>query len=431
MMLPGLLIVLAAATVYLGSVGAAFAMLMRLSLRLLAERGSRPSRLGVYLDDPVQLFLPVRAMLGAMHIAVTLLFATVFWLNGFAALIWIVLCTLAFILLFEHLLPYLIVRRNPEAVLNALLPSFDLAAGLVWPIVTPFRVLLASRRERPATAPAAVSEEAQSEATAAYLDAGEQEGLIERDERQLLQSIVDFGDTLVHEVMTPRPDIVAIRADATLAELRAFFREQEYSRIPVYADSLDNIVGFVFIKDLMRLPETEPPDRRVSTLARPAYVVPETKRVSDLLREFQRQQWQIAIVVDEYGGTAGLVTLEDLLEEIVGEIRDEYDVEAEPIVDEGQGRFVVSGKAGVEALAARLGVDIEADGFETVGGYVMARLGRVPAPGEVHAIDDLTVEILDAERRRVHRVRVSKPPRDGSAAAIAGAPGTHDEGREP
>ena len=301
----------------------------------------------------------------------------------------------------------------------------------MWPIVTPFRALLASRRERPAPAPAAVSEEDQPEATAAYLDAGEQEGLIERDERQLLQSIVDFGDTLVHEVMTPRPDIVAIRADATLAELRAFFREQEYSRIPVYADSLDNIVGFVFIKDLMRLPETEPPDRRVSTLARPAYVVPETKRVSDLLREFQRQQWQIAIVVDEYGGTAGLVTLEDLLEEIVGEIRDEYDVEAEPIVDEGQGRFVVSGKAGVEALAARLGVDIEADGFETVGGYVMARLGRVPAPGEVHAIDDLTVEILDAERRRVHRVRVSKPPRDGSAAAIAGAPGAHDEGREP
>jgi len=243
--------------------------------------------------------------------------------------------------------------------------------------------------------------------------------------------VVDFGDTLVHEVMTPRPDIVAIRADATLAELRTFFREQEYSRIPVYVDSLDNIAGFVFIKDLMRLPETEPPDRRVSTLARPAYVVPETKRVSDLLREFQRQQWQIAIVVDEYGGTAGLVTLEDLLEEIVGEIRDEYDVEAEPIVDEGQGRFVVSGKAGVEALAARLGVDIEADGFETVGGYVLARLGRVPAPGEVHAIDDLTVEILDAERRRVHRVRVSKPPRDGSAAAIAGAPGAHDEGRDP
>jgi CBS domain containing-hemolysin-like protein len=179
----------------------------------------------------------------------------------------------------------------------------------------------------------------------------------------------------------------------------------------------------------MRLPETEPPDRPVSTLVRPAYVVPETKRVSVLVREFQRQQWQIAIVVDEYGGTAGLVTLEDLLEEIVGEIRDEYDVEADPFVDEGQGRFVVSGKADIEALGERLGVDIRPEGFETVGGYIMARLGRVPAAGDVHTIDDLVVEILDAERRRVHRVRVSKRPRSGDAAQVAGKAGAQDEGR--
>jgi CBS domain containing-hemolysin-like protein len=430
-MLAGLLIPLAAVTVYLGSVGAAFATLMRLSLRLLAERGSRSSRLGAYLDDPIQLFLPVRAMLGAVHVAVALLFATVFWLDSAWALARIVLCSFGFILIFEHLLPYLIVRRNPEGVLDALLPSFDAVARLVWPVVVPFRALLAARRDRPAPAQPPVSDEDQQEATAAYLEAGEQEGLIERDERQLLQSIVDFGDTLVHEVMTPRPDIVAIRADATLLELRAFFREQEYSRIPVYADSLDSILGFVFIKDLMRLPETEPPTRPVSTLVRPAYVVPETKRVSDLLREFQRQQWQIAIVVDEYGGTAGLVTLEDLLEEIVGEIRDEYDVETEPFVDEGQGRYVVSGKAGIEALGERLGVEIEAEGFETVGGYVMARLGRVPAAGESHAIDDLIVEVLDAERRRVHRVRVSKRVRGEGPPPAPARAGAEGEGRRP
>jgi len=427
--LAGLLAVLAAAATYLGSVGAAFAVLMRLSLRLLAERGSRSSRLGAYLDDPVQLFLPVRAMLGAIHVAVAVLLVSVFGLDNAAALLWIGLSAAAFILLFEHLLPYLIVRRNPEAVLDALLPSFDVMARLVWPAAMPFRALLAMRRERPAAAQPAVSDEDQLEATTAYLDAGEQEGLIERDERQLLQSIVDFGDTLVHEVMTPRPDIVAIRADATLAELRAFFRDQEYSRIPVYVDSLDNIAGFVFIKDLMRLAETEPPDRRVSTLVRPAYVVPETKRVSDLLREFQRQQWQIAIVVDEYGGTAGLVTLEDLLEEIVGEIRDEYDVETEPFVDEGQGRFVVSGKADIETLSERLGVEIDGEGFETVGGYVMARLGRVPAAGEVHTIDDLLVEILDAERRRVHRVRVAKRPRSGEPAPAPAKAGGQNDGR--
>jgi CBS domain containing-hemolysin-like protein len=427
--LAGLLAVLAAVATYLGSVAAAFAMLMRLSLRLLAERGSRSSRLGAYLDDPLQLFLPVRAMLGAIHVAVAVLLTSVFGLDDAAALFGIGLSAAAFILLFEHLLPYLVIRRNPEAVLDALLPSFDVIARLASPVVMPFRALLAARRERPAPAQPAVSDEEQLEATTAYLDAGEQEGLIERDERQLLQSIVDFGDTLVHEVMTPRPDIVAIRADATLADLRTFFRDQEYSRIPVYVDSLDNILGFVFIKDLMRLPETEPPDRPVSTLVRPAYVVPETKRVSDLLREFQRQQWQIAIVVDEYGGTAGLVTLEDLLEEIVGEIRDEYDVETEPFVDEGQGRFVVSGKADIEALGERLGVAIEAEGFETVGGYVMARLGRVPAAGEVHPIDELLVEILDAERRRVHRVRVSKRTRDGEPAPVSGRPGARDEGR--
>jgi CBS domain containing-hemolysin-like protein len=362
-------------------------------------------------------------------VAVAVLLVSVFGLDNAAALLWIGLAAAAFILVFEHLLPYLIVRRNPEAVLDALLPSFDTAARLVSPIATPLRALLAARREQPATTQPPVSDEDQLEATTAYLDAGEQEGLIERDERQLLQSIVDFGDTLVHEVMTPRPDIVAIRSDATLAELRTFFREQEYSRMPVYVESLDNIAGFVFIKDLMRLPATEPPDRQVLTLVRPAYVVPETKRVSELLREFQRQQWQIAIVVDEYGGTAGLVTLEDLLEEIVGEIRDEYDVEAEPFVDEGQGRFLVSGKADIETLGERLGVAIEGEGFETVGGYVMARLGRVPAAGEVHAIDDLLVEILDAERRRVHRVRVWKRSRNSDAVPAPGKTGGLDEGR--
>ncbi len=191
----------------------------------------------------------------------------------------------------------------------------------------------------------------------------------------------------------------------------------------MYVDSLDNIAGFVFIKDLIRLPAGEPPDRPVSTLVRPAYVVPETKRVSELLREFQRQQWQIAIVVDEYGGTAGLVSLEDLLEEIVGEIRDEYDVETEPVVDDGHGRFVVSGKAGIEAVSERLGVEIEREGFETFGGYLLARLGRVPSTGEVLNVDDLVVEVLDAERRRVHRLRVSRRAHDASPAA---AP---DEGR--
>jgi CBS domain containing-hemolysin-like protein len=163
----------------------------------------------------------------------------------------------------------------------------------------------------------------------------------------------------------------------------------------------------VFIKDLVLLGIAED-NRSIAPLVRPAVVVPETKRVPELLKQFQRQQTQCAIVVDEYGGTAGLVTIEDLLEEIVGEIRDEYDVETEPIVDEGGGRYVFSGKVSVGEVVQRLGVPIEREGFETVGGFLMSHLGRVPAVGERFEIDGLAVEVLDAERRRINRVRMMK-----------------------
>jgi CBS domain containing-hemolysin-like protein len=207
--------------------------------------------------------------------------------------------------------------------------------------------------------------------------------------------------------MTPRPDIVAIRDTATIGELRALFREQEYSRFPVFKDSLDNIAGFVFVKDLVLLDVTDDA-RPLTSLLRPAMVVPETKRVPELLKMFQRQQAQCAIVVDEYGGTAGLVTAEDLLEEIVGEIRDEYDVESEPIVDEGNGRFVFSGKVDIDEVVERLRVPIEREGFETVGGFLLANLGRVPSMGERFDIDGLSVEVIDAERRRINKVRISR-----------------------
>jgi CBS domain containing-hemolysin-like protein len=414
------LAVLALAGFYLGVIAAAFAMLMRLSRRLVAERSGRSSRLGVYLDDPVQLFLPVRALLGAVHVLLAASLAAAVGLQTPDRIAFVLLGAGAVILVFEHVLPYLVVRRDPERALDALLPSFDVVVRILTPVLAPVRFLLSRRSDASAPPEDVASPEEQQDATSAYLKAGEEEGLIEGDERKLLQSIVDFGDTLVREVMTPRPDIVAIRASATLEELRAFFHEQEYSRIPVYTDSLDNIVGFVFIKDLMRLPAGQSAGTPVSTLVRPAHVVPETKRVSDLLREFQRKQLQIAIVVDEYGGTAGLVTLEDLLEEIVGEIRDEYDVETEAVVVEPGGSFLVTGKADVHTVAERLGLEIEPAGFETFAGYVLSRIGRVPAKGEHVDVDGIHVEVIDAERRRVHRLRVRMPGRGADGAAAAG-----------
>jgi CBS domain containing-hemolysin-like protein len=241
--------------------------------------------------------------------------------------------------------------------------------------------------------------------------AGDGGGTAGQDERKLLKSIVDFGDTLVREVMTPRPDIVAIPADKTLDDLRALFREQEYSRIPVFRDSLDNILGFVYVKDLILLGDSLQGDAPITNHVRPAHFVPETKLVSELLREFQHHRIQSAIVVDEYGGTAGLVTLEDLVEEIFGEIRDEYDVEAEPVVEEGNDSFVFSGAADVDEIADRLHVPIEREGFETVGGFLLSHLGHVPAIGETFDIEGLHVEVIDAERRRVRKVRITRASR--------------------
>jgi CBS domain containing-hemolysin-like protein len=406
-MIPLAIFLLACIAVYLGVIEAAFSALMRLSLRLVAERSDRPGELGAYLDDPILLFIPVRLLLGIVTAAATALLAREIGVAGAHTLTLVVLGMIGFVVVCELLLPLLIVGRDPERALEILLPTFAPVARAMGPMTRWIARSVSAARRAPVQA-AAVPEaavEAAKEAARAYMGGGEDERLIAGEERRLLQSIVDFGDALVREVMTPRPDIVAISEQATIRDLRVLFREQEYSRFPVYKESLDNIAGFVFIKDLVALGAADD-ERPITSLIRPAVVVPETKRVAELLKQFQRQQTQCAIVVDEYGGTAGLVTIEDLLEEIVGEIRDEYDVETEPVVDEGQGCFVFSGKVDVDEVVQRLNVHIEREGFETVGGYLLSHLGRVPAVGESFDIDGLRIEVLDAERRRINKVRI-------------------------
>jgi putative hemolysin len=404
-MSPLALFLLACALVYLGTVESAFSAMMRLSLRLVAERSGRGEWLGRCLDDPLLLFVPVRMAIGVVTVGIAVLLSGLIGVDGARQVLGLAGAAIGLVIACGHLIPLFIVRDDPERVLDMLLPAFVPVARVLRPLTALLVRLGAPRRDRPGQASPEADEE-HGEAAQAYIEAGAQEGLIEGDDRRLIQSIVEFGDTRVREVMTPRPDIVAIRAEATLGELRRLLREQAYSRVPVYKESLDNILGVVFVKDLVHL--TDADERAVTAIMRSAYVVPETKPVSDLLREFQRRRVQIAIVVDEYGGTAGLVTLEDLLEEIVGEIRDEYDEESEPIVDLGEGAFAFSGKVDIDDLADRLGVEIAREGFETVGGYLLARLGRVPAVGETLDVDGLRVEVLEAERRRVTKVRVRR-----------------------
>lgn len=412
-MTPLALFLLACATVFLGTVQTAFSALMRLSLRLMAERGGRSDHLGQYLDDPLTLFIPVRVLISLCTVLVAVLIARTSDIESVRSVATFVVSLAVFVAACEHLVPMAIVGGDPEAVLDVLLPVLHPVVQLLRPLTIAV-VEVVGRRQREVVAgtpgAAALTE-------VPVPDGAQAEGTISEEEgRELLQSIVDFTETVVREAMTPRPDIVAVPVNASIQDLRTLFREEQYSRMPVYRDNLDNIVGVAFVKDLVALPPgAEPP---MTTLMRSAYFVPESKRVSELLKEMQRRQAQMAIVVDEYGGTAGLVTVEDLLEEIVGEIRDEYDVEAETVVAEGQDVFVFQGNVSVDEVRDRLGITIEREGFETVGGYLLAHLGRMPYVGETFDVDELSVEVLEVERRRITKVRVQRRRAPGNLQEI-------------
>jgi magnesium and cobalt exporter, CNNM family len=404
---PLLLFLTACAVVYVSVVQTAFVAVLRFSLRIIAE-GTSQRALSHYLEDPIRLFVPTRVALGMLNVIAAVLLARMIGVGERRSALWVFALVFAmFLLVTGHIVPQLIVRRRAQAVLEMLLPSFRLAVAPLAPL-TALIVRLLEGRDRSGRTDA---DEEEPEAPADELDAS-QDSTPEQgeatEERRLFLSLVEFQDLLVREVMTPRPDIVAIRSNATIGELCKTFREQQYSRYPVYEGSLDNILGFVNVKDVLLLDDGEIDRRPITPLVRPAHVVPETKRVPELLKEMQRAHVHSALVVDEYGGTAGLVTIEDLMEEIVGEIRDEYDVEAEPVVEEDQRTFVFSGKVDIDELADRLGVDVEREGFETVGGYLLSRLGRVPAVGETFEIDGLQVQVLEAERRRILKVRVRR-----------------------
>lgn len=242
----------------------------------------------------------------------------------------------------------------------------------------------------------------------ALISAGEEEGLIQEDDRKLIQSVVEFGDKVVREVMTPRPNIVAIEVSASLEDLRRLVIHEQYSRIPVYEHDIDHVLGFVHVRDMFELDENERTKCSVRDLIRPLRFVPETKRVNDLMREMQQENTHMVIVVDEYGNTAGLATMEDLVEVILGEIRDEHEP-ATDVTDEGNGCYVVSGNFDVARLAELFAFHAENDiESTTVGGLISEWLGRVPQTGEFVERDGIRVEVLASSERRVEQVRVSK-----------------------
>jgi CBS domain containing-hemolysin-like protein len=242
----------------------------------------------------------------------------------------------------------------------------------------------------------------------AMAEAGHEEGSIEREEKELIHSIFEFGDTIVREVMVPRPDIVAIEASGTLRDVQALVLQHGFSRIPVYRGDLDDVVGFVFAKDVMKALHQGKHDMPLTEIVREAHFVPESKKVADLLREMQRQKFHVALVTDEYGSVVGLVTMEDLLEELVGEIADEYDREEPQVVQVGEGVYRVNGRVSIDEVNELLGVELPHDGWDTVGGLVLGLLGQIPQEGQEVRFGDLVFTAEQVRGRRIAKVLISR-----------------------
>jgi putative hemolysin len=305
-----------------------------------------------------------------------------------------------------YALPQLLYRRTEAQWLAPLVPLLRVLALIVKPLVSVMS-FFQSLVELDENGHAA-EEPTHEENIEALISAGAEGGLIQEQDRKLIQSVVEFGEKLVREVMTPRPNIVAIAANATLEQLRQLVINEQYSRIPVYEDTIDQIIGFVHVRDMFELEEQERVRRTVRELMRPIRFVPETKPANDLLREMQQEGAHMAIVVDEYGNTAGLVTMEDLVEVIVGEIRDEHEPGTD-VTEDGHGGYIVSGNFDLARLndmfEFRPDEDIEST---TVGGLVTEWLGHVPAPGEAVERDGIRIDVLASDELRVEQVRITR-----------------------
>lgn len=316
----------------------------------------------------------------------------------------------------NHLLPAFIFNRTEGRWAARFLWPIRVLLWVVTPVTVPLRfffsVVLSD--ETPADA-----EDENAADVEALLDAGEEEGILEQGDKELVRSAVEFGDKLVREVMTPRPEIFAVEGETTLEAFLELLRVHGYSRVPVYSGALDNITGIAFAHDLLQIADEEAHTRTVASIERPAEFVPETKRGYELLREMQREQQHMRVVIDEYGSVAGLVTIEDLLEEIVGEIRDEHDEDEffeEPVREEA-GSWLAPGGFPADRLDELFGAPVERgeqSETTTLGGLVSELAGRIPLAGEVVLLEEagLRIEVTQSTDRKVEQVRLYPPRRE-------------------
>jgi len=392
----------------------------RARLRLLAGKGaSRSQILTGYLQERHTVYSSLAlarnlALIGSTAIVVYIVLNEV-------GLNWVVLSGTFFVALASlaviQAVPRLVVSRNPQRWVVYLAPFVGLIR-LVFRLPSalldlPARALLRWRRLGvEETEPLEETEE-----ILRLLEMEESAGLIDEDERRMIRKVMALEATTAREIMVPRIDIVAVPSDSSFEDIARAIVERSYSRIPVFEDTIDNIVGVVYARDVLDHLANGSNPADVKAMARPPYFVPESKKVDELLTEMRRNKLSIAIVVDEYGGTAGLVTIEDLIEEIVGEIADEFDVEEEPIQRVSESEAILDARVSIDALQELFGVQVEEGDFDTVGGFVFNHLGKMPSVGEEIRVDGLVVRVLSVSGRRIKRLRVIKeeppPPENG------------------
>jgi len=402
------------ALVFLSIIKTAYESLSEVALRvMLSEReGSRRARffrelLDNRLEFELILVFGTQLSVAVSSILLTYIIST---LDIGHPLLIAFLSVLGVILLFRQFIPRLIVQKRPHKVLWLLLPLFQVFYFIFSIFVAPINALL-QRFKTEAPEEESFAEEEQDDTLhefEALIEVAEEEGIIEEQEGELIQSVIEFGETMVSEIMRPRPQIVAIPITATVEDARHLIIENKYSRIPVYEETIDDIKGLVYVRDLLAYCEPDKLHTTVREVMRDVYQVPETKPIDDLLEDMQRNKVQMAIVIDEYGGVAGLVTVEDIIEEVVGEIEDEdrgqLDKPPEKLPD---GSYELEASTEIGAVEKLFAKELAADDFSTIAGLLIRELDdRVPEVGEKIEFRGLEFEVIDADSQRINKVRL-------------------------
>jgi CBS domain containing-hemolysin-like protein len=427
-----LAVVILIAMIFLATVDLAFSHLSDVGLRRLASESedSQNANTAVFLRE-IQEHRPRFRLALSSSIQILLVsFAVITTLIGMrldlsqTGLVLFALGTaLVATVVFRQILPRVIIRNNPEKKFLFLLPIVRPLYRFAYAVTSPFSAKPKSKEQQKlesTVAPDAAEDkdDDNDEDFQALMEVGEAEGIIEEKERELIESMVEFSETRAGEIMTPRTEICAVAIGSTVRQARDLMTEEKYSRLPVYRGSIDNVEGVIYVRDLLQAWADRKEDEVIDGMLRDAYFVPETKTASELLKNMQVNHVQIAIVIDEYGGVAGIVTVEDIIEEIVGEIEDE-DSEEEEIIEiiEGEGGYWdVLGSTDIDKIERLFDIELEDDDYTTVAGMITSEAGYVPKTGEVLTLRGLEACILRADEKKVGLVRLRKFDGEDEAA---------------